>query len=83
MFNFITWIITLLFYIGRYKIHCIIDFYEEKVYHSGKIDGSITLLVFKILFSIIDFCLFLLFVIKELKQDNKENRLNFGEINME
>ena len=42
VFNFITWIITLLFYIGRYKIHCIIDFYEEKVYLSRKIYGTTT-----------------------------------------
>lgn len=68
-FYLITWIINLLFYVSRYKIHCIIDFYEEKVYRSGKIDGSITLLVFKILFSIIDFCLFVLIIIKELKKD--------------
>ncbi len=87
----LTWFINLLFYVGRYKIHCIIDFYEEKVYCSGKIDGSTTLLVFKILFSIIDFCLFVLFIIKiynrikELKQNNEENRvfLNFGESDME
>lgn len=68
-----------------------IDFYEEKFYSLGKIDGNTTLLVIKILFSIIDLCLFVLFVIKiykkikELNQDNEENRvfLNFAESDME
>lgn len=91
VFFFITWIINLLFYEGRYKIDCIIDFYEEKFYSLGKIDGNTTLLVIKILFSIIDLCLFVLFVIKiykkikELNQDNEENRvfLNFAESDME
>jgi hypothetical protein len=45
------------FFIGRFRLHCILDYYETKVYKSGEINYSdyIELFVFEIIFSIFDF----------------------------
>ena len=45
------------FFIGRFGLHCILDYYETKVYKSGEINYSdyVELFVFEIIFSIFDF----------------------------
>jgi len=54
-------IFNLLFFIGRLHLHCILDYYETKVYKSGEINyGSyIVLFVWEIIFSIFDIIIIL------------------------
>ena len=53
----VMFIFNFAFFIGRFRLHCILDYYETKVYKSGEINYSdyVELFVFEIIFSIFDF----------------------------
>jgi hypothetical protein len=57
----VMFIFNFAFFIGRFRLHCILDYYETKVYKSGEINYSnyIALFVWEIIFCIFDIIIFI------------------------
>ena len=57
----VMFIFNFAFFIGRFRLHCILDYYETKVYKSGEINYSnyIALFVWEIIFCIFDIIIIL------------------------
>jgi len=85
IFYIVIFIFNLLFFIGRYHLHCILDYYEEHVFKSGEITYKSYLLLF--IFSLLDIIAIIYAVILAYKlkitPKEKNSGLEKGLINLE